>query len=131
MRKHAIARFHRRSRISMAIATILPAALALALAPSIGTHGLAASTFTAGSGIELEVTLSINPLDPPSGYDPCGTATSLTAYTGENVRGCYRITNLGSAPAHPTQPAKRWRRDDPQRLSLQSGCRGDGLSQAH
>jgi hypothetical protein len=37
--------------------------------------------------------VSIDPPDPPMGYDFCGDSTSVAAFTGENVRWCYEITN--------------------------------------
>lgn len=52
----------------------------------------------AGAGITLQVLLSVDPVDPPDGYDFCGTAVNLVAYTGENVRWCYEITNNSDVP---------------------------------
>jgi hypothetical protein len=69
------------------------AAVVVMLIASMPAFGAEPQTAPRGSGINLDVTLSIDPVDPPSNYDPCGTATGLIAYTGERVRWCYRVTN--------------------------------------
>ena len=51
-----------------------------------------------GPVITLRVLLSVDPLDPPPEYDNCGAIGSLVAYTGENVRWCYQITNNTDVP---------------------------------
>lgn len=61
-------------------------------------HATDAELAPDGAGIMLQVLLSVDPLDPPGGYDHCGTDVALEAYTGENVRWCYRITNNSDVP---------------------------------
>src|SRR5688500_14629588 len=61
-------------------------------------HATDAELAPDGAGITLQVLLSVDPLDPPGGYDHCGIDVALEAYTGENVRWCYRITNNSDAP---------------------------------
>lgn len=75
-------------------------ALVIAIAASATmprVHATDAGSAPDGAGIGLTVSMSVDPLDPPTGYDNCGAATNLVAYTGENVRWCYQITNLSDA----------------------------------
>ncbi|RYD14458.1 MAG: hypothetical protein EOP90_13690 [Lysobacteraceae bacterium] len=76
---------------------------AIALATLIGTasplvHASDAELVPDGPAVTLRVLMSIDPLDPPIEHDPCGTVGSMVAYTGENVRWCYRITNNTDVP---------------------------------
>jgi hypothetical protein len=58
-----------------------------------GAADTAHDATTRGGGLVLDVTLSVDPPDPEPGYDSCGSNIGLTAYTGDNVRWCYEITN--------------------------------------
>jgi hypothetical protein len=71
----------------------MSAVACLALAPLAHADEAPPADIASGSGITLQVTLSRDPPDPPPGYDLCGPAASLTAYTGETVRWCYEVTN--------------------------------------
>ena len=70
---------------------ILFAIIASAVMPHV--HATDAELAPDGAGISLQVLMSVDPLDPPSGYDHCGAVVTMVAYTGENVRWCYQITN--------------------------------------
>lgn len=61
-------------------------------------HAADAERVPDGPVITLRVLMSVDPLDPPPDYDNCGDVGSLVAYTGENVRWCYRITNNTDVP---------------------------------
>lgn len=68
-------------------------ATSITLLPSPPSHAAGGRGILGGSGIDLRIRMAVDPVDPPPEYDPCGTATSLVAYTGERVRWCYRVTN--------------------------------------
>jgi hypothetical protein len=61
-------------------------------------HATDAELAPDGPVITLRVLMSVDPLDPPIEYDNCGAVGTLQAYTGENVRWCYRITNNTDVP---------------------------------
>lgn len=65
----------------------------IASAASPPVHATEPGLSPDGAGITLQVRLSIDPVDPPEGYDACGVVVGMVAYTGENVRWCYQITN--------------------------------------
>jgi hypothetical protein len=76
-------------------------ALAFAIivsAVSPHVHAADAELAPQGAGITLQVLMSVDPVDPPGGYDFCGAVVTIVAYTGENVRWCYRITNNSDVP---------------------------------
>jgi hypothetical protein len=74
------------------VATVVFAALVLSVAEARPPAA------KGGGGIDLRVTVSVDPPDPGEGYDFCGDATVLAAFTGENARWCYEITNNTTTP---------------------------------
>lgn len=75
---------------------LLVAILASVTMPRV--HAADAERVPNGPAITLRVLMSVDPLDPPIEYDHCGTVGSMVAYTGENMRWCYRITNNTDVP---------------------------------
>lgn len=73
-------------------------AFAIAGAVSLPVHAADAALAPDGAGITLQVLMSIDPVDPPGGYDFCGAVVTMVAYTGENVRWCYQISNNTDVP---------------------------------
>ncbi len=53
----------------------------------------ATSSVLGGTGLQLDLTLSIDPVPLPPGYDFCGTDTVITTGVGSTVRWCYTIRN--------------------------------------
>lgn len=79
----------------MPIAGVLLAAAMVQIASAQDRAGL--PTPMGGPVLDLRVRLVVDPLDPPPEHNVCGATSALVAYTGENVRWCYRITNNGTA----------------------------------
>lgn len=82
-------------KVSSTCRTRWPALAFAIVVSAMSLHMRAAEAQLApdGAGITLQVRMSVDPVDPPDGYDFCGTVVTMVAYTGENVRWCYEITN--------------------------------------